>query len=413
MRVLFLTPYVPSPIRARPYQFIRHLTSHGHKVTLICLAAPNEEPAALAELRRCCHEVVLIPTSRTKAAWQMLRALPSRLPLQAAYGASVDLVSEAQQRADRHDVIHIEHLRGSTYGPPLRDHPTLLDAVDCISLLFERAFRQSPSLASRARALLDLARTRHAEGRFGDIFGLILVTSTEDRWALRQLQSAQSPVPRIEALPIGVDLTAFAPAPLSKREPATLVLSGKMSYHANEAAALYLVREIMPEIWRRRPEVQCTIVGRDPTPLVRSLGADTRVRITGAVESIVPFLSCATIAVVPLRYGVGTQYKVLEAMATATPVVATPQATQALNIRPDSELLVAETSALFASAVLNLLDDPIRLEALGAAGRSYVERHHDWHQITDDLVQLYSQIGSLPQHSARHAGSTHTNSLRE
>jgi hypothetical protein len=68
MRILYLTPYVPSPVRVRPYQLIRHLAEFGHDVTLICLAGKNEEPAALLALRRWCREVVAVPTSRGAAA---------------------------------------------------------------------------------------------------------------------------------------------------------------------------------------------------------------------------------------------------------------------------------------------------------------------------------------------------------
>ena len=64
-------------------------------------------------------------------------------------------------------------------------------------------------------------------------------------------------------LPNGVDLEYFTLG-TEPREPATLVFSGKMSYHANVTAALMLVQEIMPHVWAKRPEVRVWIVGKDP-----------------------------------------------------------------------------------------------------------------------------------------------------
>jgi len=292
---------------------------------------------------------------------------------------------------DKHDVVHVEHLRGSSYGLALREWPVLLDAVDCISLLFERTIRQGVSLGGRLRAFLDLARTRYAEGRYGATFRQVVVTSPEDAWALRQLQATDAPAPSISVIPNGVDMEMFTPVAATERPRSTLLLSGKMSYHANEAAALYLGREIMPLIWRERPDVECVIAGRDPTPSIVALGSDARIRVTGAVDSMAKMLHQSTIAVVPLRYGVGIQNKVLEAMATATPVVATPQATQALAPEARAALLQANSPSAFAQAVLELLEQPQRRQQLGEAGRTYVETHHSWLNNANRLVERYAQ----------------------
>jgi glycosyltransferase involved in cell wall biosynthesis len=364
-------------------------------VTLICLARGDEELEARAALRTCCHELVLVPTSAYAAGRATLGALASALPFQAAYGSSAPLVREALRRADRHDIVHIEHLRGTSYAAPLRAHaaPVVLDAVDCISLLFERTMRHGSSHAGRLRALLDLARTRRAEREYGSLFERVVVTSDDDAWALQQLQATAldrpaAPAP-IDVIPNGVDIQRFAPGDPSERKPATLVFSGKMSYHANEAAALDLGRAIMPLVWRERPDVRCQIVGREPTPAIRMLASDPRIDVTGDVPSIAEHLRRATLAVTPLRYSVGIQNKVLEAMATATPVVATPPAARALGAQARGALALGATPAAVAALVLELLECPGRRNALGAAGRQYVEQHHNWIQSATRFVHVY------------------------
>jgi hypothetical protein len=57
----------------------------------------------------------------------------------------------------------------------------------------------------------------------------------------------------ISVIPNGVDLDYFSPRN-APRESNVIVFSGKMSYHANATAAIYLAKEIMPLVWPSKPE---------------------------------------------------------------------------------------------------------------------------------------------------------------
>ncbi|WP_322488686.1 glycosyltransferase [Chloroflexus sp.] len=403
MNILFVAPYTPSPIRVRPYQFIRHLAQRGHAITLVCAA---DNAAALTELRAICQRVVAVPVRRTDHLLAYMRAVPSELPLQTAHCLTPAMVAAVAHeiKQGEHHVIHIEHLRAAEIvraalhqcgdGPP-----AVLDAVDSITLLFERTLRRGANLSSRLRALIDLARTRRYEAAYPHRFAAIAVTSAEDRWALRTLSRALdrpggSP---IIVVPNGVDLTYFQ-AYTGPRQPHHLVFTGKMSYHANEAAARYLIEDIMPLVWAKRAEVTVTLAGAEPGPRLRAYARDPRVIVTGAVPELRPYLTKATLAVAPIRYGVGVQNKVLEAMATATPVITARQATVALSAQPGHDLVVAGDAGSFAHAILTLLDDDERRAAIGQAGRLYVERHHNWQQSVSRLEAVYASAGTSLYH---------------
>jgi glycosyltransferase involved in cell wall biosynthesis len=168
-----------------------------------------------------------------------------------------------------------------------------------------------------------------------------------------------------------------------------------MSYHANLTAALHLVNDIMPQVWRKAPQVKVWIVGKDPAPQVRALeqqpgGSTTRlVTVTGTVSDLRPYLQHTTLAVAPIPYGAGIQNKVLEAMACAAPVIASPQASSALEANAGQALLVAENADTFAETILCLLDKPVRRAALGQAGRAYVEQYHSWNAVAVQLETIY------------------------
>src|SRR5574337_1031122 len=186
-------------------------------------------------------------------------------------------VADAELTAD---VVHVEHLRGAPYGLYLKSQlaqsghktPIIWDSVDCISLLFRQAAGRSTKPFSRWISRFELSRTEQYEAWLLNQFDQVLVTSLADKEALLSLLSSEDESPSISHLPNGVDLDYFEPDPDLAREAATLVISGKMSYHANITMLLYFVHEILPLIHERRPDVTLCVVGNDPPREVRALG---------------------------------------------------------------------------------------------------------------------------------------------
>ncbi len=130
--------------------------------------------------------------------------------------------------------------------------------------------------------------------------------------------------------------------------------------------------------------------------------------VTGYMPDLRPCFEAAAVAVAPVTYGAGIQNKVLEAMASGVPVVASAQAASALQARPGRDLLVAGAAAHFAEAIVQLLDAPATAQALGLAGREYTLRHHQWAAIAGQLEDLYAEWGGragavLPHHLGREA----------
>jgi glycosyltransferase involved in cell wall biosynthesis len=227
------------------------------------------------------------------------------------------------------------------------------------------------------------------EGRLIGEFDHVLVTSETDKNALLELAPPASKPAPISVLSNGVDLEFFHPNPEIQKDAETLVFSGKMSYHANVSMVKFLAAEIMPRVWAKRPKVRLVIVGKDPTPEVRALGADPRITVTGTVDDIRPYLWQVAVAVVPLVYGAGIQNKILEAMACGTPVVTTSKTLSSLGVTPGRELLAADGAEGFSHKVLELLDDQILRSNVGAFGADYVLNHHSWRAIAKLLLSYY------------------------
>lgn len=403
MNILYVTPYVPSPIRTRPYNLIRALVRLGHRVTLLTAANTSREDQESADdLREWGVAVKVFPIPLTRSLFNCLRTLPTSEPLQAVYAHHPAMARRLQHLSAQEacDVVHIEHLRAARLVAAVDGVPVIYDSVDCISSLFEQAAQTSPQWRARLMATLDLGRTRRYEARLLTRYDQVVITSERDRDALEALSDRflphdAKPAP-ITVVANGVDLDYFQPqVPSRTPETPTVVFTGKMSYHANVAAVLYFVEEVLPLIWARDPQVLFQVVGKGPPDAVRELAKDRRIEVTGYVEDLRPYLTQAAVAVCPALYAVGIQNKVLEAMAMGTPVVSTPAGCAVLEAEDGREILKAEGAEELAAAVLNALSDPALAQRLSSAGRRYVEMHHSWEAKARRLLNVYEDARGI------------------
>jgi len=399
VNILYITPYVPSPIRTRPYNLIRALVRLGHRITLLTAAGTRLEDRRQAdELQGWGVRVEAFPVPATRSLLNCLRAIPTREPLQAVYAYHPQMEDRlrALLREEPFDVVHIEHLRAARLVRAVEGRPAVYDAVDCIALLFEQTARTSPQRRARWMAMLDLARTRRYEAHLLTRFAHVVVTARRDKEALeglarRYLPPSARPAP-VTVVANGVDLDYFRPREKERPDGRTVVFTGRMSYHANVASALYFAQEVLPRIWAEDPAVRFQIVGKDPPESVRRLAADGRIEVTGYVDDLRPYLARAAAVVCPALYAVGIQNKVLEAMAMAAPVVCTSAAFAGLEAQPGRDALVTDDPDTFAQHVLRLCADPDLRHRLGAAGRRYVETHHSWEGSARRLITAYQAV---------------------
>jgi polysaccharide biosynthesis protein PslH len=167
-----------------------------------------------------------------------------------------------------------------------------------------------------------------------------------------------------------------------------------LDYYPNSQAIVDFCQNVLPLIWKRRPQVRLTIVGNGPPASVRALSLDNRISVVGYVPDTRPYLGRASVALAPLKVAVGIQNKVLEALAMATPLVATPASCRALQVTDGKHLLIEEENQAYAEAVLKMLEEPLFAQNLGMAGRQYMKEHHSWITAANTLSNLYQGLVS-------------------
>ena len=179
-------------------------------------------------------------------------------------------------------------------------------------------------------------------------------------------------------LPNGVDVDYFQTKGEDHREPHTLIFTGVMDYEPNVLAVHWFVEQCWPSIRTQLPDAKFMIVGSKPIRSVRRLHGTQGVEVTGRVPEIPPLMDRAAVAIAPLQLCRGVQNKVLEAMSTSLPVVASPQAVQGLGDPTEDTLRIAESPEDTVSCVVALLVDAAGARRMGANAARWVRENFRW-----------------------------------
>ncbi len=193
---------------------------------------------------------------------------------------------------------------------------------------------------------------------------------------------------QVRALENGIDLDHFHPdhngcASLASDRP-LVVFTGQMDYAPNVAAVEWFAQDVMPLL----PNMTFAIVGRSPTPAVQALARLPHVIVTGEVPDTRDWIASANVVVAPLLLARGIQNKILEAMAMAKPVVATPAAAEGIDAVHGTEIIVAKTGPEQAQAIQQVIEQKELGALIGRAARARMVERYSWEARLSDLPQI-------------------------
>lgn len=212
------------------------------------------------------------------------------------------------------------------------------------------------SLTPKAAALreLELAMIRATDATF-------VVTDAERLHVERDV-----PGSRLIVLPMVHDIAVRVSPPA---ERSGILFVGGFAHTPNVDAAVKLVRDVMPAVWRELHDVRVSIVGADAPPEVKSL-ATARVDVMGWVEDLQPLLERSRLLLAPLTYGAGIKGKVTQCLAAGLPVVTTTIGAEGLGT--GDAMLVSDDPAGLAAHAVSLCRDDDLWERLSRAGQALI-----------------------------------------
>lgn len=173
-----------------------------------------------------------------------------------------------------------------------------------------------------------------------------------------------------------------------------LLFIGNYEYPPNVDAVEWAMTEIMPRVWRLRPDARITVAGYALPAEWRKRWPDERVEWHAFVPDLTVLQAQSAIFFAPLRTGGGSKLKVLEAMAAGLAVVTTAQGVSGLAVTAGVEYDGGENAQALAGAISRQLAEPAAAQRMGTAGRAYVGRAHDWSVAAQQLLDVYAAVGN-------------------
>lgn len=399
MRVLFLSSHLPIPANngqaMRTQSLVRALAVEGHELTFIAFSSPDS-PADLKPLSGWCRNVEGVPRrlinmSQGRDVFGRLIALATSK----AYALSRFRSTRMRDRIRQHleepfDLI----LADSIYvliNIPQTKIPIALNCHNMEWLILERYANLERNPIKRWYASVEARRIRAFEQIAFKRSSVTMVCSDLERAALHRLD----PNLPIVIVPNSVegDLYSSLESEGNANSPPTLLFQGGMDWYPNREAVRYFIEKVLVLIRYHRPDVLFVVAGRNPPKqFVDEFTALGAVEFTGTIPDMRSYLKRATLVVVPLRIGGGTRLKILEAGAAGKAVVSTRVGAEGLDLQEGKEIILADTPGDFANAVLALLRDNPRLQAVGHRARQKVLASYGFENVRKAVAEMISIV---------------------
>jgi len=416
MRILALSAQLPYPFHhgkaMRDFALLTGLAAQ-HEVKLLAFGTEDEVEAARPLAARVPFRALPRPAhTLPRRFWFLLSGQPD-LVGRTWSRSFVGLLRETIFQ-ERPDLLLVEGLEMAPYGllvaRALRSSTLLswvLDEHNAEYVLQQRAWEIARGEHGQgAQALysrLQAARLARFERRACLAAHTVVAVSDVDRQALLRI----APAAQVAVVPNGVDTAYYAPLPgAGSQDQPTLVFTGRMDFRPNVDAVVWFCRDIWPRIRARCGRARFWIVGRNPTQPVRALGALPGVEVIGAVPDDRAWIGAADVYVLPMRFGGGVRFKLLQALSMARATVSTRLGAEGVEGLVDGEhLALADTPESFAEQVLRLLDDADARARLGRSGRELMVSRYDWRVLLPRFEEAIVQAARWPRKKERACGS--------
>jgi glycosyltransferase involved in cell wall biosynthesis len=368
--------------------------SKKYKITLVCEKRGFQTEQDIAEVKKFCEEVITI-NRKKQWTWQNIAkagfsTYPFLLTGHSLPEMKEKIVEVMMQKT--FDIIHVETFYVFQNVP--KTYVPIVLVEHNIEYLVYKRYAATAKLYLRPLLSLDVFKIKYWEEKYWKKAQALVAVSKEEAQKMKRADVA--------VIPNGVDLTKFkiqnTKLKMNKKEKKILFI-GDFKWIQNRQSVEWILKEIWPKICadltNEDSQLKLWIVGKNIPESLKLLGNETVIFDEEAPKETEKIFQQAILLLAPIKVGGGTQYKILEAMASGVPVITTTLGAEGIACNPKKDLLVADDTESIVKKTVMILQDQQQYETIAASARTCIEKQYNWELIAERLDKVYQTIASV------------------
>lgn len=175
------------------------------------------------------------------------------------------------------------------------------------------------------------------------------------------------------------------------KKPLQFYHLASMDWLPNLEATEWFLKKVIPLIKASGKKLPVHLAGKNMPEFVfryRSEG----IHVEGRIDDPNEYLKDKQIMIVPLWSGSGIRAKIIEGLAMGKTIISTGIGAEGIDYTDGIDLIIADTPEKFASAMLNLYEDPERCRMIGIAAKKLSEEKYHYLVTAKKMAGFYSDL---------------------
>ena len=395
MKILFITPYLPSETsgHAGAQLISRNISmlAKNHQITLASFIDSDESSMTTDLISKGIDvHTILYPRNQKSIIGKMSSGIRNSVAMFnylkgkepfffAKYKRkNMENLISTLVNENRFDLVQVEYNVMHHYKKQIKNIPSVIVFHDISTKVHERGMINGDSTHKKSFEI-----AKRLEPEIGNKFDTVITLTEEDKLYLANLGCET----KIHVIPPQINVPNIDKI---AKTPNSICFVGSYNREPNIQAVEILINEVFPKI---SCSVSLNIVGKGlGRKIIQTIHNLEGVNYLGFVDDIDSFIASQMLMVAPIHMGAGLKMKITHSLACGTPVLTTPIGAEGINIGSENGLWIEESLEALSEKCLELMKNGQELEKAGLRGKEAVNRLFSPPRVTTKLNALYLSL---------------------